>query len=77
MRNEGAGGVAGPRGVTPLMGADQQVYAVAQGPLAIGITVFGEVPSGQGLLRSGAQAGVNAQSENGTLRDGGELRVRA
>jgi thiamine-monophosphate kinase len=27
------------------------------GPLAIGITVFGEVPTGQALLRSGARAG--------------------
>lgn len=27
------------------------------GPLAIGITVFGEVPAGRALLRSGAQAG--------------------
>ncbi len=27
------------------------------GPLAIGITVMGEVPAGQGLLRSGAQPG--------------------
>lgn len=27
------------------------------GPLAIGITVFGEVPSGQALLRGGARAG--------------------
>ena len=27
------------------------------GPLAIGITVFGEVPAGQALLRSGAQVG--------------------
>ncbi len=27
------------------------------GPLAIGITVFGEVPAGQALLRGGAQAG--------------------
>ncbi len=27
------------------------------GPLAIGITVFGEVPAGQALLRSGARAG--------------------
>ncbi|HET6787450.1 MAG TPA: thiamine-phosphate kinase, partial [Aquabacterium sp.] len=27
------------------------------GPLAIGITVMGEVPAGQALLRSGAQAG--------------------
>ncbi|WP_058086826.1 thiamine-phosphate kinase [Aquabacterium parvum] len=27
------------------------------GPLAIGITVFGEVPAGQAILRSGAQAG--------------------
>jgi flagellar P-ring protein precursor FlgI len=34
--------------VTPLMGADQQVYAVAQGPLAIG----GFAASGQsGLIR--------------------------
>lgn len=35
-----------------LLGGD-----TTAGPLAIGITVFGEVPAGQVLLRSGAQAG--------------------
>ena len=35
-----------------LMGGD-----TTSGPLAIGITVMGEVPAGQALLRSGAQAG--------------------
>lgn len=35
-----------------LMGGD-----TTSGPLAIGITVMGEVPAGQTLLRSGAQAG--------------------
>jgi thiamine-monophosphate kinase len=35
-----------------LVGGD-----TTRGPLVIGITVFGEVPPGQALLRSGAQAG--------------------
>jgi thiamine-monophosphate kinase len=35
-----------------LIGGD-----TTQGPLNISITVMGEVPSGQGILRSGAQAG--------------------
>ncbi|HJV61652.1 MAG TPA: thiamine-phosphate kinase [Albitalea sp.] len=35
-----------------LVGGD-----TTQGPLAISITVFGEVPAGQALLRSGARAG--------------------
>jgi thiamine-monophosphate kinase len=35
-----------------LVGGD-----TTRGPLAIGITVFGEVPTGQALLRSGAGAG--------------------
>ncbi len=35
-----------------LVGGD-----TTQGPLTISITVFGEVPAGQALLRSGAQAG--------------------
>ena len=35
-----------------LIGGD-----TTQGPLTIGITVFGEVPPGDALLRSGAQAG--------------------
>ncbi len=36
----------------PLVGGD-----TTQGPLTIGITVFGEVPSGSALLRSGARGG--------------------
>ena len=35
-----------------LVGGD-----TTRGPLAISITIFGEVPAGQALLRSGAQAG--------------------
>jgi thiamine-monophosphate kinase len=38
------------------------------GPLAIGITAFGEVPPGQALLRSGARAG-DALWVSGTLGD--------
>jgi thiamine-monophosphate kinase len=39
-----------------------------RGPLAIGITVFGEVPAGQALLRSGARAGDDVWV-SGTLGD--------
>jgi thiamine-monophosphate kinase len=39
-----------------------------RGPLAIDITVFGEVPGGQALLRSGAQAGDDVWV-SGTLGD--------
>lgn len=38
------------------------------GPLTIGITVFGEVPAGQALLRSGARAGEDLWV-SGTLGD--------
>jgi thiamine-monophosphate kinase len=38
------------------------------GPLAIGITVFGEVPPGQALLRSGARVGDELWL-SGTLGD--------
>jgi thiamine-monophosphate kinase len=47
----------------PLVGGD-----TTQGPLNICITVFGEVPPGQALLRSGAQAGDDIYV-SGTLGD--------
>ena len=46
-----------------LIGGD-----TTQGPLNICITVFGEVPSGQALLRSGARAGDELYA-SGTLGD--------
>ena len=46
-----------------LVGGD-----TTRGPLAICITVFGEVPAGQALLRSGAQAGDDLYV-SGTLGD--------
>jgi len=46
-----------------LVGGD-----TTRGPLAIGITVFGEVPAGQALLRSGARAGDDLYV-SGTLGD--------
>jgi thiamine-monophosphate kinase len=46
-----------------LIGGD-----TTQGPLTICITVFGEVPQGQALLRSGAQAGDDIYV-SGTLGD--------
>lgn len=46
-----------------LVGGD-----TTRGPLTISITVFGEVPSGQALLRSGAQAGDDLWV-SGTLGD--------
>lgn len=46
-----------------LVGGD-----TTRGPLAINITVFGEVPAGQALLRSGAQAGDDLWV-SGTLGD--------
>jgi len=46
-----------------LVGGD-----TTQGPLTICITVFGEVPAGQALLRSGAQAGDEVYV-SGTLGD--------
>ncbi|MDB5858514.1 MAG: thiamine-monophosphate kinase [Ramlibacter sp.] len=46
-----------------LVGGD-----TTRGPLAINITVFGEVPAGQALLRSGAQAGDDVWV-SGTLGD--------
>ena len=46
-----------------LVGGD-----TTRGPLTIGITVFGEVPIGQALLRSGARAG-DALWVSGTLGD--------
>ena len=46
-----------------LVGGD-----TTQGPLSICITVFGEVPAGQALLRSGAQAGDDIWV-SGTLGD--------
>src|SRR5690349_13537469 len=46
-----------------LVGGD-----TTRGPLAIDITVFGEVPAGQALLRSGAQAGDDLWV-SGTLGD--------
>jgi thiamine-monophosphate kinase len=46
-----------------LIGGD-----TTQGPLAIGISVFGEVPAGQALLRSGARAGDDLYV-SGTLGD--------
>ncbi|MEO6971914.1 MAG: thiamine-phosphate kinase [Rhodoferax sp.] len=46
-----------------LIGGD-----TTQGPLNICITVFGEVPAGQALLRSGAQAGDDVYV-SGTLGD--------
>jgi thiamine-monophosphate kinase len=46
-----------------LIGGD-----TTQGPLSICITVFGEVPRGQALLRSGAQAGDDVYV-SGTLGD--------
>jgi len=46
-----------------LVGGD-----TTRGPLAIGITVFGEVPAGQALLRSGARAGDDIWA-SGTLGD--------
>jgi thiamine-monophosphate kinase len=46
-----------------LIGGD-----TTQGPLNICITVFGEVPQGQALLRSGAQAGDDIYA-SGTLGD--------
>jgi thiamine-monophosphate kinase len=49
-----------------LVGGD-----TTQGPLNICITVFGEVPRGQALLRSGAQAGDDVYA-SGTL---GEARL--
>ena len=61
----------------PLVGGD-----TTRGPLCIGITVMGEVPSGQALLRSGAKAGDDLYV-SGTLGDAraallalqGELRL--
>jgi len=50
----------------PLVGGD-----TTRGPLCIGITVMGEVPSGQALLRSGAKAGDDLYV-SGTL---GEARA--
>lgn len=47
----------------PLVGGD-----TTQGPLLIGITVMGEVPRGQALLRRGAQAGDDLYV-SGTLGD--------
>ena len=47
----------------PLVGGD-----TTRGPLNICITVFGEVPPGQALLRSGAQAGDDIYV-SGTLGD--------
>lgn len=47
----------------PLVGGD-----TTQGPLNICITVFGEVPAGQALLRSGAQPGDDLYV-SGTLGD--------
>ena len=47
----------------PLVGGD-----TTQGPLTICITVFGEVPPGQALLRSGARAGDEVWV-SGTLGD--------
>ena len=49
--------------VCELIGGD-----TTQGPLNICITVFGEVPAGQALLRSGAQAGDDIYV-SGTLGD--------
>jgi thiamine-monophosphate kinase len=46
-----------------LVGGD-----TTRGPLCIGITVFGEVPAGSALLRSGAQAGDDLWV-SGTLGD--------
>jgi thiamine-monophosphate kinase len=46
-----------------LVGGD-----TTRGPLTINITVFGEVPAGQALLRSGAQAGDDVWV-SGTLGD--------
>ncbi|MGZ5847329.1 MAG: thiamine-phosphate kinase, partial [Ramlibacter sp.] len=46
-----------------LVGGD-----TTRGPLAIGITIFGEVPAGQALLRSGARAGDDLYV-SGTLGD--------
>jgi thiamine-monophosphate kinase len=46
-----------------LIGGD-----TTRGPLAICITVFGEIPAGQALLRSGAQAGDDLYV-SGTLGD--------
>ena len=46
-----------------LVGGD-----TTRGPLAINITVFGEVPAGQALLRTGAQAGDDVWV-SGTLGD--------
>ena len=46
-----------------LVGGD-----TTRGPLTIGITVFGEVPAGQALLRSGARAGDDVWV-SGTLGD--------
>ncbi len=47
----------------PLVGGD-----TTKGPLTISITVFGEVPAGQALLRSGAQVGDEVWV-SGTLGD--------
>lgn len=46
-----------------LVGGD-----TTRGPLTIGITIFGEVPAGQALLRSGARAGDEVWV-SGTLGD--------
>jgi len=46
-----------------LVGGD-----TTRGPLTVGITVFGEVPAGQALLRSGARAGDDIWV-SGTLGD--------
>src|SRR4051812_12420344 len=64
-----------------LAGFSQGLFALAEehqcelvggdttrGPLTIGITVFGEVPAGQALLRSGARAGEDLWV-SGTLGD--------
>ena len=64
-----------------LAGFSQGLFALAEehacdlvggdttrGPLTIGITVFGEVPAGQALLRSGARAGDDLWV-SGTLGD--------
>jgi thiamine-monophosphate kinase len=60
--SEGLFALADKHGCT-LMGGD-----TTRGPLNICITVFGEVPTGQALLRSGARAGDDVYV-SGTLGD--------
>jgi thiamine-monophosphate kinase len=63
-----AGFSAGLFALADAHGCDLVGGDTTRGPLAINITVFGEVPAGQALLRSGARAGDDLWV-SGTLGD--------